>query len=627
MLTTINADAKNPDATRTQWPVKLSAHPWSTLLLALAAILVMAPLLIRLTLPGGSDTGMHLFNAQLFAREIRSGVLYPRWLGDWYEGYGAPIGIAYPPLTYMGFSLLSIVGFSPTAAYLTLFWLSIFVSGFLLYRLARQFIAPFGALVAALFYEIAPYRFFDLYKRGAYPEFLSFMWLPLVALLIVYCARRRSIFWPIALALSVATFILVHLPIALLFMLAMLPFALYLMARAADPKMALARLMAAGSLGLMLAAFYLLPAFQESRFMNTAYLEHLTPGFFPPGQDWANYLNNFLFNVQVYIGTQSEDTYKTIGEAGVSAGLIVAVGVVALFGNLRHWSRREPAAREMALVMAGVLGICIFMSLSISQPVWALIPRIATIQFPMRWLTVATLAAAYLVGDVASLMVLSRSLPVERPGQSSMDRLSRWVLPAVFLIIIVANVGYTVLEIRNDISSLNTSVVARLSGKQPLQIDDAHWVFDDYYKPTWSLKFDYYGAPVTDLTRVSDDPSSASASKIDIQAWQSDQRLFTVSRVTSGMVNIRTFWFPGWEAEVNGQAVPITIRADDGTMLVPVSAGDSKIALRFKDTPIRSIGWALSLLALLIVIGGAIVTVATLRRHCDENPLPSGSGG
>src|SRR5215813_9775969 len=137
------------------------------LIYSVASSVILLPLLIHSTFVSGSDVGMHIFSAQQFSDALHQGVLYPRWLGEWYGGYGAPMGIAYPPLTYYSVALLSLVNISTVLALKIILWITLTLSGIFMYKLVRLYCIPAAAILAGLFYQIAPYRTIDLYERTA----------------------------------------------------------------------------------------------------------------------------------------------------------------------------------------------------------------------------------------------------------------------------------------------------------------------------------------------------------------------------------------------------------------------------------------------------------------------------
>ena len=56
------------------------------------------------------------------------------------------------------------------------------LSAWWMYRLSRLFVSLWPAIVSVVCFQFFPYRIYDLFIRGAFPEFSAFFWLPAVAL-------------------------------------------------------------------------------------------------------------------------------------------------------------------------------------------------------------------------------------------------------------------------------------------------------------------------------------------------------------------------------------------------------------------------------------------------------------
>ncbi len=68
----------------------------------------------------------------------------------------------------------------------------------------------------------------------------------------------------------------------------------------------------------------------------------------------------------------------------------------------------------------------------------------------------------------------------------------------------------------------------------------------------------------------------------------------------------RQFDFPGWQVQIDGQSVPITPSDPHGLITFPIPEGSHEVSVTFTNTWSRWLGWAISPLALAIVMGLAI---------------------
>jgi hypothetical protein len=190
--------------------------------------------------------------ADQFSAQLRSGILYPRWLPESHGGLGAPVFYFYPPLAFYLTAMLSLLGLSTYWSVITAFGVAMAGSGIaMLYWLKGWTHRP---LAGALLYVAAPYHMVDFYSRGALAEFCAYALLPLVALGIRRAARSGRFG---ALAIAYAALIMTHLPAALLTSLFFVaPYCLFLASR---HRQALRPLLLGGLFGIGIASIYLLP--------------------------------------------------------------------------------------------------------------------------------------------------------------------------------------------------------------------------------------------------------------------------------------------------------------------------------------------------------------------------------
>jgi hypothetical protein len=72
-------------------------------------------------------------------------------------------------------------------------------------------------------------------------------------------------------------------------------------------------------------------------------------------------------------------------------------------------------------------------------------------------------------------------------------------------------------------------------------------------------------------------------------------------------VQFLTYWFPGWQARVDGQPVDSRPEGTYGLLTLDVPAGEHTVSIRMGGTPARNAGVALSAVSLLITAAVALV--------------------
>ncbi len=273
--------ATPPTHHRTPWPHRL--------LIALAALIAVLPL-IHHGPSCGHDIDFHLLSWMEAANQFTHGNLHPHWAYTPAFNAGEPRFIFYPPISWtlgalLGLLLTHLPGLTEAAAWtatpILFTWIALTLSGLTIHRLARTFVTPNAALLAATLYLANPYMLFTAYERTAYAELLAAAWIPLL----LHAILRKHISIP-AIAIPLALLWLTNAPAAVMatYTLALLAtvrilqtasprvlhktpgapsFAFFAKGGIPNSQPALTvalKTIAGTTLGFALAAFYILPA-------------------------------------------------------------------------------------------------------------------------------------------------------------------------------------------------------------------------------------------------------------------------------------------------------------------------------------------------------------------------------
>ena len=119
-------------------------------------------------LPLTHDGQDHVARIANFYQNLSEGNIIPRWAGNLNWGYGHPIlEFLYPLPSYFA-SLFHFIGFTLVDSVKLVFGISFVLSAITMYIFVKEFLNDRNAaLLAGLFYIVAPYRFVDVYVRGA----------------------------------------------------------------------------------------------------------------------------------------------------------------------------------------------------------------------------------------------------------------------------------------------------------------------------------------------------------------------------------------------------------------------------------------------------------------------------
>jgi len=555
----------------------------------LAVVLVIAGYsLMRPYQIAGHSSYVDLSRAEAFHQNVLHGDLTPRWLPDFYFRFGSPIFNYYAPLTYYVIEIFRLVGLSGLwavkVAYL-FFWFAAMVA---MYFLAAEIFDRHGALAAAVFYGVAPYLLVDAYVRVGLAEFSCFAFLPLLFLGLWRSARRVDLSGPLLAALTYAALTLAHNITALI----VTPLALAFVPAVAIGRRAVLRAWSALFFGLALSAFFWLPALLEKNMVHST--SSLTGGFF-------DYHFHFLVLGQLF--KRVWDFSPSIPGPQDRIGFMFGEGLWLAFLLAPVFIFRCARNKNYDLLwptLAGMIGagICLFMTLPQSSRVWDRLPLISFVQFPWRFLLPATFFGA----------LLAAALPLNLPR--------RWRLAAVLSLVLLAVAAsgqyFRVRYVFQDMER-KTFVIAEPSMAHAAVLDpklvspDRYLTIDEIRKlgVTSTASDDYLPMtctkPPTAVPAQAVEPIGGEA-KVISSTWGYPQVHAEVQASGFQDVAVNQFYFPGWQARLDGAKAPIKIEPQSGRMLVTLPPGRHFLELEFKDTSIRRWSKYISVAALAFLM-------------------------
>jgi uncharacterized membrane protein len=570
---------------REGWDRKISIH---LVILALAAFIAVLPLILN-GCSCGHDLNFHLLNWMEAARQFTHGNLHPHWVSSAAYNAGEPRFIFYPPLSWtIGAILGLLMPWTWTPIVYT--WLCLTAAGLALYRLAREFTTPNAALIAAAFYLVNPYTLFTAYERTAYSELLAAAWIPLLLLAIL----RKKITIP-GIAIPVALLWLTNDPAAVMgcYALALLTL-LRIVQTATNPGTAptplqIATKAATGTLlGLGLAAFYILPAAYERRYVQIT--AALAPG--------SRIQNNFLFH-----NTGNPNHNAILNTASTIAVVLLLLTILALTAiylsnstpkpRVPHPSQpyREGWETQTLTLQLAILTIAIaFLLTALSNPIWQHVPELPFLQFP--WRLLAILAS---VLGLALALVLTR-LKIKTAPAAALSLALAAVLTAT---------GFHLFHqycSPKDIVAAQLTLFHASAGAAPnneyTPIAADNRALNHRNPPYWLIPYQH--SDINANAPASATPGPAPAS-------------LTLNAAAPQILVLNLRNYPRWRVTLNQTIVATRLHRNDGLIALPLPAGRSRIAITFTRTLDQTTGDILSLLSLALFL-------LTLRRKRLPNP-------
>jgi len=617
---------------------------------------------------GGGDSPFLLQRTLDMAENLRHGIFPARWMMHAAYDLGYPFFNHYAALPYYLSGGLMVLGLSPIVAIQ-----ATQTFGFVLAALTmalwaeRTFKSRAATLVAVAAYTFAPFHLVNVYVRGdSLSEFYAFVWYPLILWTLDRIAERPTRGRILAASLAYGALILTHNTSALVFS----PFALlYAVLQMANGKWQMAnqridesahpvssiqqpvsgithhasrithhvlRIVTPFILGFLLTAWFWLPAIAETKYGQMG--PEFTAGYF-------HYSNHFrglnlvqrTFAFDYSVAPRPEDA-GPFAMGLVQAVLAVAGGVCLMangewqmangewqmangewqmangkwrMANGESANEESPRSTPYSVLrtpysllrtpysspfyLLFCLFLATFMITPLSKPLWDHLPLLEITQFPWRFLSIQALFTAMVTGAIVNLQIFkSQNLKI---------------------IVAMGLCGMV--------------IAAALLGLHPerLPIADADVTAERllFYETFTgnigtTIRYEYLPRDVSPRLYISEAAVDGALRPIadggGLLAWDLLERTPTKQiwqmTVDAGGATVAfpLNWWPGWQADVDGARVAASPMPGSGRLTVSLPAGDHTITLRLRNTPLRSLAEALSILTVM----GLIVSVSVWRK-------------
>lgn len=521
----------------------------------------------------GHDFQFHVASWVDVAQQWRAGVIFPRWAVWANHGFGEPRFIFYPPLSWcLGAGLGLVLPWSLVPA--TFIVLCLALSGVSMFRLARAWLSPAAALAAAVLYAANPYQLVLAYVRSDFAELLAASFFPLAIHYALRCSAldkegraklHLGALRDVALlALVYSAIWLANAPAAVVASYA-LAFLLVLCAVLRRSLRPLLVGLPALALGLLLAAFYIVPAACERGWVDIGQIN--SPGFLPA--------ENFLFTWIL----DPEHNVVNLEISTVAVLIIVLTGIAAVLSH-----RRAKGSRFAWNTVLSLAALSLFFMFPVSSVVWRAAPELKFLQFPWRWLLVLSVSFAFFVGEAVA---------------TSRHRVSVALACAAVLI----GTGVFLTQITywdsDDLSDLVTAV--SMGQGYDGVYEYCPFACDPATLPPNSplvalLPGETRENPAAGKPRPAKNPGAVS-----IKEWQPEHKTFTVDAPVPVRAALRLLSYPAWAIQVNGMRSEAAADPETEQIIVPVPAGESRVEIRLARTADRTIGGALTGIAVLAI--------------------------
>jgi hypothetical protein len=541
---------------------ELKPGTWALPIVLLAVFVVMLPMLVQ-GIPDGFDLLQHMRFAAAYHDAIVRGDLIPAWAGNDNFGYGS-IGIRYyPPLAYILLALGKIASGSWYVSFLANSFIWMLAGCVGVYLWAREWVDVPMAVFASGLYAIAPYHTFQIYQAVLFAEFAAAGILPFCFLYLTRVCRKPNRKDSLLLTVSTSLLLLTHIPSTIIGVIGLGVYAACSFDRS-KLYLTLKHMIAAMVATICATAFHWVKLITE-----TSWVRHNLPEYYSSGYyDFQRY-----FFPMYLISPPERYVQKLLWHLDtviVLTVLFAAPVFLLMVTRLRKGRiEREAPASRVPLVTVFTAGI---LMLSVASSfIWNAVPLLAKLQFPWRWLLIATVVGPVLF--VAPISCLSGG------------RFTRGVIYLTTLFVLALGLFSLTQNALLSSSLTEERFTAQIAGMYDLEGCSCWW-------PVWAK------AEAFNIT----EKVSAASRKVSVEEWKAEARSVIIEPGAPTKVRLATFFHPYWSATVNGDVSKV-MYDDTGAINIEVPSETARIELKFREPLFLTLTKVAAVLTWLMLTG------------------------
>lgn len=525
--------------------------------ISLLILISLIPLidLLHPGLPLTHDGQDHVARIANFYTNLQDGNLIPRWAPNLNWGYGHPILMFLYPLPSYAASVFHALGFSLVDSAKLVFALAYVGSAVTMFLWTKNIFGIYGGFAASILYLFAPYRFVDLYVRGAIGEHVAFIFGPLICYFLYKLIQKFNRWYVVGGTLSISGLLLSHNAVSIMFLPFIVFYSLYLIASSIRKRQLIYQYTSILVLGFGISAFFWIPAFAEGKYT----LRDIVTS--------KEYISRFV---------EFKDFLYGLWSYGGSADLSKQVGVIhwifiALFIPLLLIMRKNK--RKERIVLATLLlffASSLFLMMEASSTVWKTLSTLQKFQFPWRFLTLSVFTSSLIGGLVVG------KLP-KKIGLLAVIGL----VPAILFV----NQQYF------HAQSFLMKPEGFYSGIYNGTTDTGE------SSPIWSVRF-MEKRPIAPIEVID------GKAQIEIKKRSSTSHEYTITANKRSRMKENTLYFPGWVVLVDGKEVAVEFQDQQNRGLITffVEEGKHTVMVIFRETKLRMISNLVSLFSLIGIV-------------------------
>lgn len=567
--------------------MKLINKIWPVIFIIIFSLFSFTPFFVKGFFPVHDDTQV----ARVFemGQSLKDGMFPVRWSKDLGYGFGYPIFNYYDPLSYYIGGAINAIGVDSLASTKVLMIAVIIISGLFMYLLASEFWGAWGGILSSLLYVYAPYHGVDIYVRGDFAESLAYAFIPLVFYGLFKTYKNLKWQYVLVTSISLAALIISHNLTALMISPFILLFAFYLIIKKQENKKKTAALIIFGIFtGLLISAFYSLPAIFEMKFTNV--ISQVGGG--------ADFKDHFVCIRQLWTSPWGyggsvkgcvDGLSFMIGKYHIIISFVVFLLSLIFLLSRKFLKMFEKDKEKLILIACFYFSFLfsVFLMLDFSKPVWDFLKPMSFIQYPWRFLILAVFFSSFVAGGFFWII---RKFIKDNFINSALG-----IILAFFIIFV-------------SVKFFAPQVILEKQASDYTNLFTLKWttskISDEYMPPKFQKPKS--SSQIADLESL-----NTKDFKISDITTKTQELKFNFNSANDTQEIIPLAYFPAWNAYVDGNKIG-TLENKKGIQ-VNLKKGEHNLVFRFAQTPLEKAGNLVSVTGIVLLILGII----SLRRKYE----------
>lgn len=494
------------------------------------------------------DGVAHAARFAAYFKAFQDGQIIPRWASDLNSGYGSPLFIFFYPLSGYLASIFHLLGFDFETIFKILVSLSFTAAPIFLFLWLRTKANEGVAFVTSVAYAVLPYRILDSHVRGDIAELLSFVFIPLIFLLIDKVQKEKKLSNIIFGGFAYGLFILSHNAIALIFSPVFLAYSFIFAKKTKELVLSIYILI----LGLLVSLFFWFPSLLEGKYvLSKLIVEDL-------------YKTNF-----VYFWNLFYSDWGFGAEISLSGGQSPQVGILYMtIPFLALLLIHKMKGKKELIFWLFVFFTSIFMTTNLSSLLWDKLPLVKLMGYPWRFISLS---------GFASVMTVYYFL-------KESNKKIIWLIMILFII-----TSLQFVKVRGYEEKRSDTFYNSYQGTTDYHLRTSTiWTAGDFAKPAKS-QLELIGG------------------KAKVYNFQKGSTLHSFETVVYRNAQFldNTVYFPGWKVFIDKKETPIEFQDMNhrGLITFRVPEGKHGIAVKFEETKVRLLSDYISAIALILCLG------------------------